>query len=198
MKILNANLEMPIWNYFILINPYFMQSIKKTETEISSNILSLESIKSFLRLDLQNTDSDTGLKIIRNFAIKTAEDQSNTRVLPRVISMQIGTSGSYLVNLGYKNISKITKLEMDGKAVDPKSIKIDYLKGQIQDVICTNINIDFECGQTDEAMIPQDIIFAILTHIAFLWENDNFDSAVPSSALRLYDFYRHRSRELRF
>ncbi len=169
------------------------------QKELESDILSLESIKNFLRLSTEpNPEVDKTLKNIRDFVISKAELASGLCIVPREIEARIFNHNSYIVCIGKANITKITRLALDGNQTEPSKIKIDMAKGKIYDVLASNIDIVFECGPSSASLLPSDLTFAMLTHAAFLWEQDGFENHTPPAVQKSYNFYAASKRDIKF
>ncbi len=176
------------------------QSLQITkQKELESDILSPESIKSFLRLSTEpNPEIDTTIKNIRDFVLNKAELATGLCLCPKNIEASIFNYNSYIAYIGKTNITKILSLALDGKQTEPAKIKIDMAKGKIYDVLASKIDIVFECGPSSVSLLPSDLIFSMLTHAAFLWEDDGFEKHTPPSVQKSYNFYAASKREIKF
>ena len=83
--------------------------------------------------------------------------------------------------------------------------KTSFIFSDIENLLyCERLNndfssaiIDFVCGYTNNDDIPQDIINAILTHIYFMWVENDFSISAPRSTIETYSLYQETTRKYR-
>jgi len=193
-------------------HPYFLVN------SVFNSPVSLNEVRSHLRIDADNDLENTYLEFCVKAAAKFGESYTNLDFIQKkYLTFRNGFGYPITLRRGYlplENCISSFKYILNGvwESVPETSFYVEYKKpfssivskynntfDYITDPILQSVKIEFFAGfGVDESKIPFDIKFAILNHIAAMYENRgdadvasmNFAENFPVQTKIIYDSYK--------
>lgn len=172
--------------------------IKQVPLSDSLEILSLEEVKSYLKVDFSEQD-----RFISNI-IKAAREYAEKFLSAHLVQKEFvqNNFGQNLQSIRVMqgpviNIKNISIIDSDENIIelDPEEYYFDHF-GEISisklSKLYSQVDLRYIVGYEDVNMIPAPIKTGIMIHIASIYDRGDLGEAIPQSSLNLYQPYRKR------
>ena len=174
----------------ILKNP----SVLNIKTDATSLAIALEDVKNFLKIDFD--DDNDFLKRLIKTASNQCETNINKTLVERTYVYSLYEVKKKFIILPYQPIKSIESIKMTKKNSDVVEFTTnDYLFDNIGGIINLKKNLDdfyrldieYKAGLQK---IDDELVHAMLIHIARMYEDRSGYSAVPLTSMNIYKKYR--------
>lgn len=169
-----------------------------TSTPIDQeNILSLELIKSYLYLDVTDTSEDTLLEFLRSQVISFCEIYTSRILGSSDFDLDLQVRINDIIRIAKTPTTEITSVKQKDSDGNYQDIDYSYNLGDRPYVTIDSYDtsIDYKVSFTSGyaiANIPQILQGAMLSHIAYLYENrgDCCEANTPLEILQKYSTFK--------
>ncbi|MGV2432263.1 MAG UNVERIFIED_CONTAM: head-tail connector protein [Rickettsiaceae bacterium] len=151
----------------------------------AQNILSLEEVKSYLRI--ASSSDDSMITNMIDAAIIAAENFMRWNlVLKKIECVFIDVS---ILNLPLVPIAEVMEILVDGLSLEEAKYKI-LSENIVLDKKYSHVKITYIAGFSDPMAIPAIIKEGLKNHIGFMYDNRGSKDLFSSSIFSLYETYR--------
>jgi hypothetical protein len=151
------------------------------------NILTLEDIKNYTRISVDNDDNL--LNSIANAAIQIAENFIKISLLRKVIEVE--SDNAMNVRLPFVPVVDIIKVDADGDEIDTNNITVnEEILTFTKYVECKQLKITYVAGYDDPSLVPAPIVQGIMQHISSMYDARGVGVGSLDGVLALYMPYR--------
>ena len=154
------------------------------------NILTLEDVKNYTRISVDNDDKL--LETIINSAIQIAENFIKISLIRKVV--EVTTDNAMKVMLPLVPIAKIIKIEADNEEIALEDITINGETLRLAKYVeCKKLKVTYTAGYEDPMLIPAPIVQGIMQHISNMYDSRGASAVPMDGVLELYAPYRRMS-----
>ncbi len=169
-------------------------SILNIKTDAAQLPIALEDVKSFLKVDFE--DDDDFIKRLIKTASSQCETNINKTLVERTYIYSLYELKKNFIILPYqpiKSIEEIKLIKTDGSSINLN--ESDYIFDNIGGIINIKstldnfyrLDIEYKAGLTT---ITDELIQAMLIHIARMYEDRSGYSSIPLTSMNIYKKYR--------
>lgn len=170
--------------------------IKEMYPEKIKELISLEQIKSYLKIDFDEQDQflNEVVRTTRQYAEKFLS-MSLVKKRYKQINKSNNQRSIMLLKTPVRDVQRVYINDMSGKKIELRTGEysfdgfdnIDIYKPEI---FYKSVEIEYEVGYANIDLIPSPIKTGMMIHAASIYDRGDLGDAIPQSTLNLYQPYR--------